>query len=193
MRIPLCLLAAVLLLASCENPAGSAPTETSFTFDYRMGTDAWQSFSARGQQQPLTPLNARGHWVFTGGAPPTLYVQPLQPTSSGGWASLLVYVPHTASIDSIHLGTVVAGSSCTGQRNPCTQAIFRVESAAGSVVETCIIVNGMMHITRRTSQWVSGELSGVGTCAAAAGGTRVFVLEDGEFDVALPAPQAAPG
>lgn len=131
--------------------------------------------------------------MFTGGAPPTIFVQPLQPTSNDGWVRLQVNVPHAASIDSIYLGNVVAGSTCTGQRNPCTQAIFRVESAAGSVVETCVIVDGIMHITRRTPQWVSGELYGVGACAATGGGTRAFVLRNGEFDVALPAPQAAPG
>ena len=193
MPFPLRLLAAVLLLASCDrSPVDSEPDETSFTFSYRLGTAAWQSFSARGQQPPGTSLSARGPWVFTGGVPPysTLVVNALQQTGSG-WLNLWTYVPNTAAIDSVFLGDADA-MTCPGGPSPCTSAVLRIETAAGTATELCVTVNGKMVITRRTADWVSGRFSGTGVCRAG-GAQRPFELRDGEFDIALPPPAAGPG
>jgi hypothetical protein len=196
MRIPIRLMAALLLVAGCkENPVEPQPSTTSFSFSYRLGNEASRSFSVQGQQAAGTSFAMIGAWVFTGsgGAPhSTLIVRPYQQTASG-WLSFITYVPNQAGIDSIFLGDPAAGT-CPGERNPCTIAIFRVESSAGAVLETCPIVDGKMVITRRTAEWVSGEVQGTGTCTPAGGGaTRAFVLQNGTFDIALPPPASAPG
>jgi hypothetical protein len=196
MRIPIRLLAALLLVAGCtENPVEPEPSTTSFSFSYRLGNEASRSFSVQGQQAAGTSFATPGPWVFTGsgGAPHTvLIVRPYQQTANG-WLSFITYVPNQAGIDSVFLGDPAAGT-CPGTRSPCTIAIFRVESSAGAVLETCPIIDGKMVITRRTAEWVSGEIQGTGTCTPAGGGaTRPFVLQNGSFDIALPPPGAPPG
>jgi hypothetical protein len=198
MRLSLRLLAAVLLLASCkESPVDPVPTETSFTFEYRLGTEAWQSFAAEGQQPSGTSFSARGAWVFTGSSGPphgTLIVQPHQQVS-GNWVTFLVYVPNIAGIDSVAVGQVGQGACAAAVSKPCTQAFLRVESATtGALLEWCNILDGEMVVTRIPDQWVSGRLSGTGTCTATTGGaTRAFAVQNAEFDVALPPPAAGPG
>lgn len=195
MRFPLRLLAAALLLAACnENPVDPVPTESSFTLEYRRGTEAWQSFSAEGQQPPSTPFDQEGHWVYTAsaGAPhSTVIVRASQPAAGGGWTSFLIYVPNVVHIDSTSLGNVDLGG-CTNPDLPCIQNYFTTRAASGVVTEICAISNGKMYITRKMGQWVSARFSGTGTCTA--GGTqRPFEVRGAEFDVELPPPAAAPG
>jgi hypothetical protein len=170
------------------------PSTTSFSFSYRLGNEASRSFSVRGQQPVGMQFSTIGAWVFTGsgGVPhTTLIVRPYQQTSTG-WLSLITYVPNRAGIDSVFLGDPAAGT-CPGPRSPCTQAVFRAESSAGAVLETCPIVDGKLVITRRTAEWISGEIQGTGTCTPFGGGaTRAFVLQNGTFDIALPPPGAPP-
>lgn len=192
MRNLLCLLAALALVAGCEkNPTEPLPGETSFTFEYRLGADAWQTFSVTGQQPDGTPLGTRGNWVFTAGTVPTVITYPQQPSGSGGWITFLAYLPTVATIDSVFLGSEAA-MTCPGPNSPCMQTWFRIENAAGATLEQCVIADGMMHITRRTAQWLSGDFSGTGTCSGG-GATRAFQVRNGEFDVGLPAPESAPG
>lgn len=195
MRNPIRLLAAVLLLASCvENPTHTLPDETSLVFSYRLGTGEWQNFAADGQQAPGTSFSERGPWVFTGSSGPphsTLVVSAYQQGENGAWINFLTYVPNVATIDSIFLGDATAGT-CPGANSPCTHALFRVENATGNPLETCVVVNGEIDITRRTAQWVSGEFSGTGTCRVA-GTQRPFEVRGGTFDIALPPPGSPAG
>ncbi len=199
MRFSFAALAAVLLLAACgDSPADppvvdKLPTETSYTFSYRFGEGAWQSFAARGQQPPGTQLIARGPWVFTAGTEPYygLYTVPYQAAGSG-WMGLIINMPLQARSDSILVGSNAA-MTCPGPSSrPCVEAVMYIESAPTVVLETCRIVNGELLFTRRTPQWVSGRLHGTGTCTAANGAQRAFAIKDGMFDIALPPPAHGP-
>ena len=194
MRIPLRFLALLLLAACSENPVDSLPNETSFTAQYRQGSGGWQSFAAQGQQPAGTSFSTPGPWVFTGssGAPHVVLVVSAHQQAGGGWTSITPYVPNRTGTDSVGLGTAEA-MTCPGSDGlPCTFLSLTTRSESGALTESCVVENGKMYITRRTSQWVSGRFSGTGTCRAG-NVERAFQVQDGAFDLALPPPAGAPG
>lgn len=112
--------------------------------------------------------------------------------AGGGWTGITTYVPNRPDTDSVALGTAEAMTCPGSDRLPCTTPYLTTRSESGALTESCVVENGKMYITRRTSQRVSGRFSGTGTCRAG-NVKRAFPVQDGAFHLALPPPAGAPG
>jgi hypothetical protein len=182
-RVILPLLAAALATAACDkNPTGTTPTETSFTFEYRLGAEAtWRAFESRGQQPPGTELSVRGEWVHTLADNLYAFMLAQQRLPSGTWVTFAAQVPLLDAGTTIDI--VPVNTPCASGRR-CVNAGFTLAPTDGSV-ESCRFSEGSYEITRRKDAWLSATFSGRGTCTRG-GVQQPFEVRSGEFDVEVP-------
>jgi hypothetical protein len=177
------LLAAVLGTAACaESPTETTPTETAFTFEYRLGAEAtWRAFESRGQQPPGTELSVRGEWVHTLADGMNAFMLAQQQLPSGTWVTFTTQMPLLDAGTTVDI--VPVNTPCASGRR-CVNSVLALLPASGSA-EFCTFSEGSYVLTRSKDAWLSATFSGRGTCTRA-GVQQPFEVRSGEFDVLVP-------
>lgn len=175
------LLVSVLAAAACggDSPTTVTPSETSLTFEYRLGSEtAWRSFQSRGLQPAPATEPRLGAWVYRRADGGSLYVLARHQPAPGAWVTFYASIP---AQEGARVDMVAPGTPCTGGRLCITSTVELV----GGTPEICRFSEGGYVVGQVSDAWFSATFSGRGTCRAA-GVERTFEVRNGSMDVERP-------